>query len=203
MTRYLTIPGWAGSGADHWQSHWERTLPDVSRVEMPNWFEPRRADWVAAIDHAVRASDKPVVLIAHSLGCIAVAHWAATASRLVRGALLVAPADLDRDECPEFLREFAPLPRARLRFRSRVVASDNDRHASLARAAQIAAGWGSTLTVLANAGHINVDSGFGPWPEGRALLRPFEDHDDEIEPPARRSREPGSDESPWICRGVD
>ncbi|MEG2034200.1 MAG: MBL fold metallo-hydrolase RNA specificity domain-containing protein, partial [Janthinobacterium sp.] len=43
------------------------------------------------------ADSTPVILIAHSLGCITVAHWAATAPvqylRQVRGALLVAGAD--------------------------------------------------------------------------------------------------------------
>lgn len=170
MTRYLFIPGWGGSGPDHWQSHWERELPDATRVEMPDWDAPRRADWIRTLDHAIRASTEPPVLIAHSLGCVAVAWWAGVSPCPVRGALLVAPADLDREDSPPPLREFRPLPRAPLPFSSHVVASDDDPYASLARVRQIAQDWGSTLTVLAGAGHINTASGYGPWSEGRLLL---------------------------------
>lgn len=197
MTRYLIIPGWAGSGPDHWQSHWERDLENATRVEMPNWLEPRRADWLGTLDRAVRSAPEPPILIAHSLGCIVVAQWATLSTLPVRGALLVAPADVDRDRCPPYLLEFAPVPRARLRFRSHVVASDDDPYSSVARVKQIASDWGSTLTVLDGAGHINSESGYGRWPEGRTLLRT------ELVTPSRRVADVESDDSPWICRGVD
>lgn len=169
---YLIVPGWGGSGPAHWQTHWEHALPGVRRVEMPDWDAPRRAAWLHALDEAVRGVEIPPVLIAHSLGCIAVAHWAAGAgaTRPIRGALLVAPSDLDREGGPAVLREFAPVPRARLPFPVRVVASDNDPYAALPRAQQMAADWGASLTVLSGAGHINVDAGYGAWREGLGLL---------------------------------
>lgn len=171
----LFIPGWGGSGPEHWQSHWERELGGATRVEMPDWDTPRRADWVGAIDKAVRSSTQPPILVAHSLGCMAVAHWAAHSSGPVRGALLVAPADLDRESLPPLLREFGPVPRTTLRFPSHVVASDDDPYAALPRVREIARDWGSQLTVLSGAGHINAASGHGPWPVGRALLDAFRD----------------------------
>lgn len=170
MTRYLIVPGWAGSGPDHWQSHWARELATVSRVEMPDWFNPKRTDWVSTLDQAIRSAPEPPVLIAHSLGCIAVVHWAQLATGRVRGAFLVAPPDLDRKGCPAHLREFAPVPRATLRFPSRVVASDNDSYGALPKVIELAFAWGSEVTVLEAAGHINVDAGYGAWPDGRALL---------------------------------
>ena len=98
--RYLIVPGWQGSPDDHWQSHWQNSLPNSARVEQADWLTPRREDWVAALAEAIAADSTPVILIAHSLGCITVAHWAATAPsqflRQVRGALLVAPADVER-----------------------------------------------------------------------------------------------------------
>jgi predicted alpha/beta hydrolase family esterase len=205
MPRYLIIPGWAGSGPDHWQSHLERDLANSSRVEMPDWLEPRRADWLETLDRAVRSSREPSILVAHSLGCMAVAHWAASSTLRVRGALLVAPADLDREHCPAYLREFAPVPRGRLRFSSRVVASDNDPYATLAWVTQLATDWGSDLTVLDKAGHINRDSGYGRWPEGRTLLRPFDEdpHHDEARPSSRQGYEVDGDGPPWIHRGMD
>jgi len=166
---YLIVPGWGGSDPTHWQTHWQREL-GARRIEVADWDAPRLADWLRALDEAVRGVEVPPVLIAHSLGCIAVARWAAGASRPVRGALLVAPSDLDREGCPAVLREFAPVPRGRLPFPARVVASDNDPYAALPRAQQMASDWGAAVTVLFGAGHINVASGHGPWRDGLALL---------------------------------
>ncbi len=174
MSSYLIIPGWAGSGPDHWQSHWEGELVGAARVEMPDWHVPRRADWVEALDRAVQAQPAPPILIAHSLGCIAVAHWASRSTHRVRAALLVAPADVDRASSPPVLRGFAPVPRGRLPFPSRVVASDDDPFVTLPRGRQMSLEWGSDLSVLDGAGHINPDSGHGPWPAGLALLRRLE-----------------------------
>jgi len=77
--RYLIVPGWQGSPDDHWQSHWQRTLPNSSRVEQTDWLTPRREDWVAELERSVASDTRPVVLVAHSLGCITVALWAAQA----------------------------------------------------------------------------------------------------------------------------
>ena len=121
--RYLIVPGWQGSPEDHWQSHWQNSLPNSARVEQADWLTPRREDWVAALAEAIAADSTPVILIAHSLGCITVAHWAATAPvqflRQVRGALLVAPADVERPACAPALRNFAPIPTDLLPFPSR------------------------------------------------------------------------------------
>ena len=172
--RYLIVPGWQGSSDDHWQSHWQRNLPNSARVEQDDWLTPRREDWVAALDRAVNASADPVILIAHSLGCVTVAHWSAHASlvslRKVRGALLVAPADVERPACSPALRNFAPIPKHLLPFPSQVVGSDNDPAASAPRALQLARDWGAEAGILAGAGHINVKSGHRRWEQGFAYL---------------------------------
>jgi predicted alpha/beta hydrolase family esterase len=128
--RYLIVPGWQGSSDDHWQTHWQNSLPNSARVEQADWLTPRREDWIAALAEAIAADSTPVILIAHSLGCITVAHWAerAPASLLsqVRGALLVAPADVERPACAPALRNFAPIPTWPLPFPSQIVSSDND-----------------------------------------------------------------------------
>lgn len=172
--RYLIVPGWQGSSDDHWQSHWQRTLPNSARVEQDDWLTPRREDWVATLDRAVNASADPVILIAHSLGCVTVAHWSVDASlvslRKVRGALLVAPADVERPACSPALRNFAPIPKYLLPFPSQVVGSDNDPAASAPRALQLARDWGAEAGILAGAGHINVKSGHRRWEQGFAYL---------------------------------
>ncbi|AIS18733.1 alpha/beta hydrolase [Pseudomonas rhizosphaerae] len=172
--RYLIVPGWQGSSDDHWQSHWQRSLPNSARVEQDDWLTPRREDWVAALDRAINASADPVILIAHSLGCVTVAHWSVNASlvslRKVRGALLVAPADVERPACSPALRNFAPIPKHLLPFPSQVVGSDNDPAASAPRALQLARDWGAEAGILAGAGHINVKSGHQRWEQGFAYL---------------------------------
>src|SRR5882672_8122478 len=89
----LTVPGWHGSGANHWQTIWERKYAGASRVEQSNWERPELDRWVATLDNRVRISKGPLILVGHSLGCLAIAHWARTAAkkRKVIGALLVAP----------------------------------------------------------------------------------------------------------------
>lgn len=172
--RYLIVPGWQGSPDEHWQSHWHSTLPNSARVEQADWLTPKREDWVAALEQAIAADDSPVILIAHSLGCITVAHWAANASpsllRRVRGALLVAPADVERPACSPALRNFAPIPHTLLPFPSQVVTSDNDPAVSAPRAMQLARAWGAEAGVLSGAGHINVKSGHHRWEQGFAYL---------------------------------
>ena len=171
---YLIVPGWHGSPSDHWQSHWQRTLPRSQRVEQADWEQPQLADWVAELARAIDATPAPVVLIAHSLGCPTVAHWAAHADdealRRVCGALLVAPADAERPDCPQPLRNFAPLPLAPLPFPSVLVGANNDPAASAERAQVLGKAWGSEVTILRGVGHLNVASGHHRWAEGLAFL---------------------------------
>lgn len=169
--RVLTVPGWESSGPQHWQSLWERAEPHrFRRVEQRDWDTPDLDDWVRTLDAAIAAQPAPVVLAAHSLGCIAVAHWAARFARPVAGALLVAPADVERADTPGPIRCFAPVPLRPLPFRSILVASDNDEYLSIERAKDFARCWGSELVRIGAAGHINTAAGFGPWPQGERLL---------------------------------
>lgn len=185
--RYLILPGWQGSPDNHWQSHWLRSLPNATRVEQADWDQPDPASWVAALERAINAASSPVILIAHSLGCVTVARWAAQAPlaslRQVRGALLVAPADVERPGCPQALQGFAPIPRDLLPFPSQLVGSDNDPAASVARALQLARDWGAQAAVLTGAGHINVKSGHQRWEQGFAYLYRLQS---QIEQQARR-----------------
>ncbi|MFL5578557.1 MAG: RBBP9/YdeN family alpha/beta hydrolase [Gemmatimonadaceae bacterium] len=168
----LTIPGWTGSGPEHWQSRWERADPGIRRVEQADWDAPAVADWVAALDASIREVPAPPVLVAHSLGCLTVAHWAARAATCdVVGALLVAPPDVEHGDTPAPLRPFAPVPRDRLPFVSVVVASRDDPFCSFDRAAAIAAAWGAEFVDAGHSGHLNTAAGLGEWPAGQALLR--------------------------------
>lgn len=173
MTTVLTLPGWYGSDALHWQTRWER-LHGALRVEQTDWEHPELSSWIAALDRAVAAQPGRVVLVAHSLGCALVAHWAGYAQAAglatIEAALLVAPPDLERDAAPVELRGFAPMPSRALPFASILVASTNDPFSSLDRSAQFASEWGSDLVSIGAAGHINTDTGLGDWPSGWELV---------------------------------
>ena len=164
----LIVPGWRDSGPGHWQSLWADSVVGAVRVSQDNWISPTRSAWVGRIAETILAQDGPVVLAAHSLGCIASTHLPPEAMARIQGALLVAPADPDR-RAP--LVDFAPVPYHTLPFRSVVVASNNDPYCPVRTAGAYARSWGSEFVRLQNAGHINIDSGFGAWPLGLALLQ--------------------------------
>ena len=176
MTRpVFLVPGWQNSGPGHWQSLWESQLKDTRRVEMPNWEFPRRWEWIGALDEALaqhlRYDGEPPVLVGHSLGCLAIAHWAAAHERPIHGALLVAPSDVERETAPEVLRDFAPIPRLVLPFPSHVVVAADDPWLATDRARAFAAAWGSRFSLMEGGGHLNAASGFGPWPRGEVWLK--------------------------------
>ena len=167
----LIVPGWNNSGPTHWQSQWEAYLPRASRVQQSNWTSPTKERWVDTLEKHVRRLPGPVVLVAHSLGCITVAHWAEShdTSKVV-GALLVAPADVERSNAPDCLRDFAPIPRQRLPFGAHVIASDNDPYCRSTRALELASDWRTDYKLLKNAGHINADTPLGLWSDGLNIL---------------------------------
>lgn len=171
----LIVPGLNGSGPDHWQSAWERERGDCRRADLGEWHDPEPARWVARLDAAVRAISGPVVLAAHSLGCIATALWAKNrpADDHVVGALLVAPCDPEAANACEHLRRFAPTPRTRLPFPSTVIASTNDPYATAARSGELAHDWGADFINAGALGHINARSGLGAWTDGQRVLHKF------------------------------
>jgi predicted alpha/beta hydrolase family esterase len=168
--RVLIVPGWGDSGPEHWQSLWENANPDFHRVAQRDWLYPICSEWVETLEREIRAAGGPVVLVAHSLGCLAIAHCAGAHALPVHGALLVTPPDVERPDFPPVIEGFAPIPRASLPFPSILVASHNDRFTDIARAAELARAWGSRLVDAGASGHLNGDSGFGPWPLGESLL---------------------------------
>ncbi|MCG2839621.1 alpha/beta hydrolase [Sandaracinobacter sp. RS1-74] len=173
-TQVLNVPGLGNSGALHWQSRWEQRYPWFERVELGLWHSPDRNIWVERLDRAIRAAGRPVILVAHSLGCLSVAWWAAISGQGYRdpvaGALLVAPADPERPGASDCIARFGPAPRTPLPFPSILVASRNDPHADFARSQQFARQWGSHLVDAGDAGHLNADSGLGDWPLGISLV---------------------------------
>ena len=171
--KYLNIPGLNNSGPGHWQTIWEDIFPQAfNRVQQVNWSSPVKNEWVATLHDALASFDAPVVLVAHSLGCISVVHWANEnkfAASNITGALLVAPADAEHARSESF-KSFCPVPKIKLPFPSMVVASANDPYTTTENSAKLASWWGSKFICVGDKGHINAQSALGDWKEGLSLL---------------------------------
>ena len=178
--KVLVLPGWQGSGPGHWQTRWVQSH-GYTVVEQDDWLHPRRGDWLARLDEVLidtAGNGADIVLAAHSLGCIQVAAWAAVSRHTarVRGALLVAPGDVERPDLREQIPGWAPIVRQRLPFAATLVGSRNDPYCAHQRAQDLARDWGTRWVDLGDAGHINADSGLGDWPQGHALLQELMGH---------------------------
>lgn len=171
----LLVPGLHDSGPDHWQTRWETERPDARRVELGMWDDPHRNTWVNKLNLAIHRAGRPVVLVAHSLGCLAVAWWAEYErpefGNPVIGALLVAPPDVDHPGADPRLARFSACPRQELPFPSFLVASRNDPWCNQRTAYALARDWGCRFADAGDAGHINAEAGVGDWAFGQALLK--------------------------------
>lgn len=174
--RVLLLPGWQNSGPAHWQSRWEALHGagfDFQRVEQSDWMRPLRGDWMIQLEEAVLAAPGPVLLAAHSLGCLLTAAWAEHShhTHRVMGALLVAPGDAECEALRTALTSWAPIVRKTLPFDSILLGSENDPYCDFARAQDFAHSWGSQFVNTGARGHINAESGLGDWPQGLQYLQ--------------------------------
>src|SRR5262245_12003819 len=94
----IILPGLGGSGEGHWQTLCRGSDPSAMAFQPSSWDQPKLDDWVAALDRAVASAADPALLVAHSLACLLVAHWAARGAVPIAGAFLVAVPDPDGPE---------------------------------------------------------------------------------------------------------
>lgn len=170
----LIVPGFKGAPEDHWQTRWEKNLSAARRVQMGDWQKPVFEDWKANLLQEVAKCRKPIVLVGHSLGSQVIVQAAHEFSRPVAGAFLVAPPDVENPDIrPRHLMTFGPASREPLPFPSVTIASRNDDFCPFHVAEDMAAAWGSLFMDAGESGHINADSGHGPWPEGLMVFSRF------------------------------
>jgi predicted alpha/beta hydrolase family esterase len=168
----LVIPGLGGSGPDHWQSRWEIKIPAARRVVQADWEKPGLAAWRDRIAQEVERAARPVIFVAHSLGVLAAVHAApflakGESSGKAKGGFLVAPPSVEILSGLDALDPaFLTVPGEPLPFPSVVIASRNDPFASFAESEALARALGAELADAGFSGHINIESGHGPWPEG-------------------------------------
>ena len=181
--RALILHGWQGSGPGHWQTWLAARLhgagAHVQYPRLPDCDVPCPDRWGAALHAELRAlaagpGDAERVVVCHSLGCVL---WLREAAQIrpehrVDRVVLVAP------PCPgakvEELARFYPTGADKAAIdaaarHTRLVCSDNDAYCPVRGAA---VHWGGPLELvvdlLPGAGHLNVEAGYGPWPEMEA-----------------------------------
>lgn len=169
----ILIPGLRNSDAGHWQTDWERNYPkEFGRVNQSDWERPNKDAWVNRIELELEDCNyENLVLIGHSVGCATIVHWQNEFAHHIKGALLVAPSDVDHPNFPSYITGFAPMPVRKLPVPSIVVASSDDHVVTIERAKHFATCWGSEFVIIQNAGHIETKSGFGKWEYGLELVQ--------------------------------
>ena len=171
MTNYLLIPGLGNSGPEHWQTFFENSGDNFKRINQQEWDVPNCNDWVTTINNTISEYDPTaVILIGHSLGCTTIAHWATRYKKKIKGALLVAPSDVEAQQYSFPAKGFSPAPTEKINFKTIVVASEDDPWVSLERAKYFAGNWGSEFINIGKAGHINAASGHYKWIDGLKIL---------------------------------
>jgi predicted alpha/beta hydrolase family esterase len=169
------IPGLDNSGPGHWQTRWEDKIKSARRIEQTDWSKPEPESWVSTIIQEVEKAKRPAVLVAHSLGVVAAVKAAhAIKPGIVKGAYLVGMPNVESDaHVPAALRSFAPIPDVKLPFPSILVASRTDPYCDYDFAATFGEKWGSLVVDSGESGHMNEQSGHGPWPEGLMTFAKF------------------------------
>ena len=166
---HMILPGLHDSDAGHWQSRWEAR--DKTLLRVFKTIGKRRTAPIGSRGSIKRSRSRAGGHCGAQCGVRALAHWAVgDSSRLIRGALLVAPSD---PEAPSFHPGRGALGRFRcsapiLEVLWSPVRNDPVRHAF--SRGNIREDRGSEFVMIGEAGHINSGSGPGNWPEGLALL---------------------------------
>ena len=174
----VIVPGLRDHVPEHWQTLLEPKLPEAVCVPRMERDKLSCAAWIAELDRTLAVISGPVVLVAHSAGCMITVHWAKRHHRSIKGALLAAPPDFE-SPLPEgyptqqVLRDngWIPTPRSPLLFPTIVAASTNDPLGRYDRVAELAAAWGSRVVNVGAVGHLNPAAGYGEWPRALEFIR--------------------------------
>lgn len=172
MIHTVIVPGVGGSEYGHWQSWLQRQLMSCSRVEQSDWNKPILKNWVAEFVRTVQAAPAPIQIVAHSFGCltsVAALNQHPELQHKIKNLLLVAPANPERfgengfarDSLQDYKAYFQSL---KLPVPTTMLISENDPWLKYADALELAEDWNIKPINLGAVGHVNVASGFGPFP---------------------------------------
>lgn len=173
MIHTLIVPGVGGSDENHWQSWLQRQVMPCSRVQQDDWNFPLLSDWIHRFVEKISQIDAPVQIVAHSFGCltsVAALHQHSEIAQKVKQLVLVAPANPSRFGENGFARLSLTdysfyFHQIKISVPTKMLISENDPWLGFEDAKKLAKSWGVKPINLGQVGHINVDSGFGPFPE--------------------------------------
>jgi predicted alpha/beta hydrolase family esterase len=162
--RFLILHGYEGSGDDHWQTWLAARLRaaghDVAFPDLPDPSHPRLEPWLDALA-ALRTDDD--VVVCHSLACCLWLHHRARGGAPASRALLVAPPF--PEPMVDEIASFFPVPLdPQLATGTRVVCSDDDPYCPRGAVDLFARPLDVPYDLLPDAGHINPETGYSPWP---------------------------------------
>ena len=173
MIHTVIVPGVGGSEHDHWQSWLQRQLKSCSRVQQQDWNKPVLHEWIEQFVNTVQAIQEPIQIVAHSFGCLTTVAALAQHPELnqkIKNLVLVAPTNPARFGDDGFARESQNdyqqyFHQLKLQVPTQMIISENDPWLNFQDALQLAKAWKIRPKNLGQVGHINVASGFGPFPE--------------------------------------
>ncbi len=173
---FLILHGWQNRRPPaHWQ-HWlAGQLTDLGhQVDYPQLPDPDEPDldrWLDELETRIRGLDGPRTVIGHSLGCLLWLNGVARGRvpEPVDRVLLVAPPSTSVLRSLPAISAFAapaltPADVAAAAGHTRLVASDDDPYAPESAAEDYGKPLGLDTDLLAGGGHLNHQSGYGPWP---------------------------------------
>lgn len=176
---FLILHGFGSSGPGHWQTWLAGRLraldATVAYPDLPDADSPQLQSWRDALDGELAALADPPVVLCHSLSCLLWLHHAADGGRAAERVLLVAPPS--QAGAPEAAQAFFPVPldaealRASAPAGARLVCSDDDPYCPEGADALYGRPLRLPTDVLHGRGHLNSDSGLGPWPAVEAWAR--------------------------------
>jgi predicted alpha/beta hydrolase family esterase len=185
----LLVPGFPEGASGDWMKPWENQRPDCQRLDLGTWDKPHRNTWVNKLNLAIHRAERPVILVAHDIGCLAAVWWAEYErpdfGDPVIGALLVAPPDVDRPRSDTRHARYGASPRAAQPIPAFVVADRRAPQSRLVTTTQLASDWDSLFTL----DEIDADG----WESGQYLLtRLLREHRPAVRLPAleRVERQP-------------
>ena len=178
MTHTLIVPGVGGSEYNHWQTWLQQRLTRCSRVQQKDWNHPVLQKWIIEFVNMLQAIPEDMQIVAHSFGCLTSVAALAQHPELnakVKNLLLVAPANPARfgengfalDSQTDYSAYFQQL---KLQVPTKLLISENDPWLSFEDAHLLAQAWKIKPVNLGAVGHVNVASGFGPFPEIKQYL---------------------------------
>jgi predicted alpha/beta hydrolase family esterase len=168
----LIVSGLGDSGEEHWQSHWLKEIENSQKVMQTEWHKPQLENWLSTLTTTINSIEGPIILVAHSLAVVLIAHWSKLNDcHKIAAALFVAAADVDSDKhTPSEIWNFAPIPLLPFPYPSILVTSSDDPYIAVDRAEYLANNWGSDFINVGAHGHLNSESQLGNWQEGKLLL---------------------------------